>query len=637
MGIPAQRALVLRAGVTVGLAVTLDVSLSLLRGYVLRSDVPLLLLVDAAMVALVAVPSLLLLDAAARKSRGAWAPVCAAAWAAACLPRLHRIAVEPLSVVPELLLLLPLTVLLIAETRQRLPRPRAWSATVVLAVCGVVLSAAVNLPLPGRSLLAAPDDGAGTAATAEKPNLLMIVLDTVRADHLGLYGYGRPTSPFLDRFVERATVFERAVAAANWTLPSHASLFTGLYAESHGADMVDTDSGAGIDVSQVSRLKDPMRVQPLSDEATTLAELTRSAGLETAAICGNVTYLYSLFNLDQGFDTYVDAAGNDEGWQLVGFRLADALGARRYAPYRRALRRNNQADRLAGEVNRLALEWLEPRRDRRFFLFLNYMDAHDPNLPLSPYSEMFSTSDEPRPEMDRDAILSKRRGILPEERAVLVDAYDAEIRHVDDELSELVTRLEAWGVLERTVVLIVADHGESFGENHDLGHGNNVRETEIRVPMLLRLPGQRTGERVWRPVHHVDVLPTVLDALAIPRPAGLEGVSLREDTRRLPVVSLALSKPGLEGRYPRYSLSHTALYRDPWKLIAHSDGLFEVYDLGRRPHETVDLSAVRPDVLSALAEELRAFKAEVKPAYPPSQEILDEESLRRLRALGYVN
>lgn len=623
-------------------ATALDVVLSLLRGYILRSDLGLLVAMDFAMMALVSMPVLLFLDHGHRlhgsldlAGKAPRSALLLAAWVPVGLIRIRHLSSTPLTVLPEFLLLMGILVILVLERRRPLLLPGPVSDFALAVVSMAAIWAAVCIPLPGREMLIAPGDGDGPQASVQQPNLLLIVLDTVRADHLGLYGYGLETSPFLDRFAAEATVFEEAVAASSWTLPSHASLFTGLYPQAHATDMVVDGGKGGIDVSKVKRLRDPMRVQPLSPAALTLAELARDSGLETAAICGNVAYLYNIFGLDQGFDSYVDAVGNTDKWLPAGFRLADEIGLWRFWPYQRAVSRNRQADRLGAEVNRLALEWLEPRRHERFFLFLNYMDAHDPYQPVWSYARIFPESRRPG-RLDRDAILSGSRKILPAEKIPKVAAYDAEIRYLDDRLEELLGQLKRWDLLDKTLIVIVGDHGESFGEHQNLRHGNGVYETEVRVPLLVRRPGQGVGRRISRPVHHVDVLPTVLRELGLPLPDGLQGSGLFAPERRLPVVSVSTPVPGLSRAYPRYGLSHDALYRGPWKLVAHSDGRAELYRFVDDPGELQDLARENPDLTREILGELQAFKSVVTPRFRRGGEKLDQEAMRRLRALGYL-
>jgi arylsulfatase A-like enzyme len=628
---------VLVAGVV---ATALDVLLCAFRGYILRGDLLLLLGMEFLLMVLCAALAYAVLMVLGRLRAATSvvrsmprAIVLLAAWAPVGLLRIRRLE-TPTSLIPELLILLLVGMFGYAEARRAAAPPGPWSASFVVFGSALVVWAAVAIPLPGRSMLRPPENPARPAATVDGQNLLLIVLDTLRAEHLGVYGYPKPTSPFLDGFSEKAYVFERAVSASSWTLPSHATLFTGLFPRSHGAHSVEADE-PGIDARYIPRTQTNLKTRPLASEAVTLAELAREHGLETGAICANVAFLYDIFGLDQGFETYVDELGNRRDWIPVGTRLAGELGLRRSWPYRRAVQRNHQNDRFADEVTRLALEWIDDRRDRPFFLFLNYFDPHAPYWPPGRYARRFSYAGPPLVS-DEDAVLSGERELSPDDRNRMVEAYDAEIRFLDDQLGVLFRSLEAWGLLDRTLVVITGDHGESFGEHFDLGHGNNVYETEVRIPLIMRYPGQQAGRRVNRIVHLVDIFPTLLEALGIEPPPGQQGDGLLSGRRTHPAV--AFVKPHLSwiDLHPRFAQSHVAVYRDPWKLVLHSDGTEELYDIRQDRDEQSDLAAERPDLVSELRRELQVFEDAVQPRFASQATELDDETLLRLKALGYV-
>lgn len=642
----------MRTGALLAIAVlwatAFDVVLGAVGGYPVRMEAARIVAVDAALLAVVVVPVMAavlvvgrLLPVSALADRVPVGTALLVAWAVVVVLRGRKLLTDdgPSGLAAVM------TVILVGGLAVQLRRRRSGGSglgTFVVATGAAVtaLVGAVHLPIRGSEHLAPVAAAASAPATPERPNLLLIVLDTVRADHLGAYGYARGTSPWLDRFAETATVFRNAVASSSWTLPSHASLFTGLYPHAHGADFVEgAAAGHGAALAQLGRLDDTAIVRPLSSEAVTLAELASAAGLETGAVCANTAYLYRYFGLDQGFASYVDTPGAQPRQRLAGLALGLRLGLDRYWPFRRLVEGNERYYLLAEEVNRLALHWLAPRRDRRFFLFLNYMDAHEPYIPVASYRFLYPAASA-EPTIDVDAIRSRRRGILPEERAPMVDAYDASLRYLDDQLAALFARLESWGLLERTVVVVTSDHGESFGEHHDLGHSNGVYQTEVHVPLVLRLPGQRAGARVERPVHLVDVFPTALAALGLERPSAVHGVPLEVEgpERELPVVSFTGRQADLVRGWPRfYDRTHAAVYGDGWKLIRRSDGSAELYDLGRDPGERVDLMAAQPVVASRLARALDRFETLVTPAYrartpaPPPGAAQD-----RLRALGYL-
>jgi arylsulfatase A-like enzyme len=541
------------------------------------------------------------------------------------------------TVAMEALLLLPLIVPLVLLVCRRWPPRRPWRDTATLALLGaLMLAGAVGVPIRGRSLLRAPIRRNGESASAARPNLILVVLDTMRADHLGVYGYPRPTSPWLDRFAEHAIVFETAISPSSWTLPAHATLFTGLFPRAHGADIVP--SGTGTSLARLGREADTADVRALPPAAVTLAELAKHAGMETGAICANSAYLYRDFGLDQGFDTYVDAIGSEAGHRPKGLALGLWMGLDRFRAFRRLIQANERSYLLAPEVNSLALRWLAARRDRRFLLFLNYMDTHVPRVPPLRYRRLFPAAMRPA-SVDVDAIRSRTRPILPAEREGLVDVYDASVRHVDAELERLFVALESQGVLEHTVVVIVGDHGESLGEHHDIEHANGAYATEVHVPLLVRLPGQVAGRRVADVVHLADVLPTLVDLLGLESPPDVQGSSLLGTERRFPAVSFTAPYRDLAIVHPRfYYRSHHAIYRDPWVLISRSDGERELYDFRADPDEERDLATTRPAEVEALSAELLRFEGEVQPRFEhETTTLLDEDARQRLRALGYSN
>jgi arylsulfatase A-like enzyme len=537
------------------------------------------------------------------------------------------------TVAMDALLLLPLIVPCVLLACRRWPSRGSWRSVAMAILGALMLAGAVAVPIPGRSLLRAPVRREGGPASAARPNLLLVVLDTMRADHLGVYGYPRPTSPWLDRFAEGAIVFETAISPSSWTLPAHATLFTGLFPRTHGADIVP--SGTGTTLARLGREVDTADVRALSPAALTLAELATRAEMETGAICANSAYLYRQFGLDQGFDTYVDAIGTAASHRPRGLALGLWLGLDRFRAFRRLVQANERSYLLAPEVNALALRWLAARRDRRFLLFLNYMDTHVPRVPPFRYRRLFPAARRPA-SVDVDAIRSRARPILPEEREGLVDGYDASVRYLDAELQRLFVALESQGLLEHTVVVIVGDHGESLGEHNDIEHANGAYATEVHVPLIVRLPGQLAGRRVATVVHLADVLPTLVDLLALESPPDLQGASLLGPERRLPAVSFTAPYRDLAIAHPRYyQRSHTAIYRDPWVLISRSDGERELYDFRADPDQTRDLAAMRPAEVAELSAELLRFEGEVQPRFEHETTSLDEEARRRLRALGY--
>lgn len=399
----------------------------------------------------------------------------------------------------------------------------------------------------------------------EKPNVVLMTLDTTRRDRLGCYGYSRPTSPNLDALAARSVVFERAVAASSWTLPSHASIFTGKFPSSHGADY---DPEGPLRLTQAIEGPEEWaeyRASGLSPGETTLALLLREQGYQTAAVVGG-PWMKRVFGLDRGFEAY-----DEEG-------IGDVNG------------------RLASEVTTAALEFLE-RTESPFFLFLNYFDPHGPYEAPSPFGGSFGQE--------------------------LSDRYDEEILYMDHHIGRFLEGMKREGLLEDSLILVTADHGELLGEHGKMGHGASLFEEEIRVPFWVKYPGDEVAPgRSIEPVHHVDVLPLVLERLGLSSPG------------RGPQPLLAEVNP-LEFMSP--DGSWRALYLGRHKLLWNSRGNHALFDLEKDPGEQNDLSGADParttEAIGLLDKVLSSLPPPGRPGPPTT---LDEDTLKALRNLGYV-
>ncbi len=300
---------------------------------------------------------------------------------------------------------------------------------------------------------------AACRARLETPHVVLITLDTTRRDRLGFYGYSRKTSPRLDELAARSVVYDRAVAASSWTLPSHASIFTGKFPSSHGADY---DPEGPLRLTQA--IEGPSewseyRASGLSTSEETLALWLQGQGYETTAVVGG-PWMKRVFGLDRGFEKY-----DDEG-------IGDVNG------------------RLASEVTASALEIVETRSDRPLFLFLNYFDPHGPYEAPAPFGGTFG----PEPS----------------------DRYDEEILYMDHHIGRLLDGLTTRGIFDDSLILVTADHGELLGEHGKMGHGATLFEEEVRVPFLVKYPrDEMSPGRIASPVHHIDVPSLVLERLGV--------------------------------------------------------------------------------------------------------------------------
>jgi arylsulfatase A-like enzyme len=398
----------------------------------------------------------------------------------------------------------------------------------------------------------------------EKPHVVLITLDTTRRDRLGFYGCSRRTSPNLDALAERSLVFDRAVAASSWTLPSHASIFTGKFPSSHGADYHPNGPLRLTQAIEGPEEWAEYRASGLSPHETTLASRLRDGGYHTGAVVSG-PWMKRIFGLDRGFETY-----DEEG-------ISEVNG------------------RLASEVTTAALELLEKAKSP-FFLFLNYFDPHGPYEAPAPFGGTF--------------------GQEPEDR------YDEEILYMDHHIGRLFEGMKEKGVFEESLVVVTADHGELLGEHGKMGHGATLFEEEIRVPFLVKPPGGEVAPgRSAEPVHHVDVVPLVLERL---------GLSARRRERPLLAEVRPLGFMSPEG-------SWRALYLGRHKLLWNSLGNHALYDLENDPGERNDLSGSDPErTKAALGVLEKVLESLPPPGEPGPPAALDEETQKALRSLGYV-
>jgi arylsulfatase A-like enzyme len=459
------------------------------------------------------------------------------------------------------------------------------------------------------------------AAQSRPPvNAILITLDTVRADHLSLHGYSRDTTPFLRSFASRSWVFDDAIAASDLTLPSHATLLTGLAPRVHGAHP-DRRAPSG---------------RPLAAEIETLPERLAEAGFGTAAVVANRVYLGQSFGIDQGFMFY------DQRMACMRFPSAPSWSLR--GPLWRLLSRARpEADfdlvyRRAEEVNEAAFGLLESARDSGagFFLFLNFMDAHVPYLPPAPFDELWPGKLPRFAKEDfyalRDAVHRGGRELSPEEREHLISQYDGGIAYLDSQLARLIAKLEELGLYENTLIVITSDHGEAFGERNLVEHGVSVHQNQVHVPLIVKPPRSNEGRRVARRVGAIDVAPTIALALGIAPPESWTGRSLLDEAaEEREVVAENYPTAWLAARSPRLAEVQRALYRGALKLIAYESGRFELFDLAKDPNETSPLQAAASDLVQAL----EAWLAESQPLSAESAQA-SERAAAGLRELGYA-
>lgn len=406
-------------------------------------------------------------------------------------------------------------------------------------------------------------------------NVLVVTLDTTRADHLGCYGKETARTPNLDRLAERGALFDRAYAPIPITLPSHSSIFTGAYPPVHGV----RDNG----------------LFQLPGDRTTMAEILQGQGYATGAVIGAFP-LTSEFGVDQGFDLFDDH---------ITIAVEDYLGRR--IEEKEALFFD---ERSGAQVNDAILPWLRERGDEPFFAWIHYWDPHHPHIPPPPFNELYAH-----------------------------DLYQGEIAFVDHCFGTVMREIEAMGEADRTIVVVVGDHGEGRGEHDEDSHSMLVYNSTLRVPMIIAVPdGSGAGLRIDERVGIVDILPTLLDLLDLPTPDGVQGRSLAP-VMRDPSIGTGDHLYYAETLSPR--LSHgwgelRALFFGNLKYI-HGPRP-ELYDVRADRHELNDLLGARPEDAVRMKDRLAEFVAEsVGLGSDSAVYELDRESRLRLEALGYIS
>ena len=492
---------------------------------------------------------------------------------------------------------------------------RGWRAAVSALACLVL----AGLPFVRHDLLPPLASPMSSPSPASERSALLIVFDTLRKDHLSLHGYHRRTMPNLDRWASRGMVYDEATSVSSWTLPAHASMFTGLYPRSHGAHGLR---------SEVRLLLD---AYPLAPERDTLAELALRAGYRTVGLASNHSYVSRRVGCDQGFQDFWSEKPRTGGMVLDTIRALVS----RWSP--RAAQFAEMPYVVAPDITRAAISWLRRRGDRPFFMFLNYMEPHSPNAP--PGSQGLPFEDEtPLTESEKTRILLGG-DISDSERRGMDNEYDRDLIYLDRSIGELFDYLERSGLMSRTLVIATSDHGEYHGEHHLVGHSKDLYDEAVGVPLIVWEPGGPVG-RSSRPVQCVDIFPTILEALRLPVPPGTQGQPLGSSSH--PIVSELYYTRHMDLCGTPYGRRFDRIIRTirlgTFRYFEATNGERRLFDLAADPGETNDLVHVRPDVALRAEQSLREWLAMApaasQAAVPPQE--ADEETLRGLRSLGYL-
>ncbi|MBA7465098.1 2,3-bisphosphoglycerate-independent phosphoglycerate mutase [subsurface metagenome] len=426
------------------------------------------------------------------------------------------------------------------------------------------------------------------------PNIILISIDALRADHLSCYGYHRNTSPNIDRLASQGILFKNGFSQATWTLASHTSIFLSQYVWRHNVNSSHTKK----------RLPDP---------CTTLAEILKNENYATAAFTGG-GIMSSKYGFNQGFEIYDDGPP----------------GRRRHYE-------------ISSHIDKL-LSWLESVRNRKFFLFIHTYDVHSPYNPPSPYFDLYTNG------YSKGKALKTSEGIIatfetdaskftPEEIDYITAVYDGGINYVDDQLGKIFEKLDQLGIDDNTIIIVTADHGEAFKEHGKLAHCHKPYIEEIHVPLIMRGPGIPKNRIYENFVQHIDIVPTILEILNIPQRKEMQGKSL------LPLMNnCEIEKDfktysfGQDRNKPQQSFSMSIRTKE-WTYIMNQNGPDELYDRINDPKEQNNIIEKRPLIAQKLKKELEDFiilTSEGKPRVAEKVDI-DEELKEQLKSLGYLH
>ena len=465
------------------------------------------------------------------------------------------------------------------------------------------------------------------SSAMDKPTIILITMETTRADHLSCYGYHKKTTPHLDKLARECVVFRNAYAPSPWTLPSHASIFTGMYPAKHGAH------------NDWEHLKSNWP-RSLSSYHKTLAEILVDHGYKTAGIVGSHV-CHSSTGLAQGFEYYDDelisVLFEFEYFSLYKFIgrwifLDEIVGRWGLSGYRRA-----------SQVNTHVFSWLENHYQSPFFLFIHYFDPHIPYLPPDKYYLLFRE--------DENVEITKSERYKRD----VVAHYNGEIAYLDYHLEELFERLKELKIYNNSMIIITSDHGEFFGEHDFWIHGHELYEEVLRIPLIIKYPASylKTGEYLKR-VSLVDIMPTILNFLKLPLANDYQGVDLFEGRSRVMAeiyrhkyskfLDMFIDRYIKDKRFrkgDRFARELKALFLDNYKYIKEytreSKDHVELYDIGNDPGELYNLIDSMPEKAKEMEMKLMQWLPyDESPVSAPQPAKLDKATEEGLRRLGYI-
>ena len=511
-----------------------------------------------------------------------------------------------------------------------------WGATglaLIVALVSVACLLATSVGRPANFRLA---DASPADRRSERPHVLWIVMDTVRADRLSVYGYEHDTTPFMKKWAEQSIVFDRPVANGMWTVPTHASMFTGLPSRQHGQGH---------------------KAIWLDDEFVTAAERLDAAGYATAFFSNN-PLVSERYNVTQGFDQSVVVWHAQQATRFSLEYLCLAWGLPPIAPWL-------DFDFGAALTNEMVAGWLDDHASEPTLVFINYFEAHLPYRVPRRYREMFMTGQQVRLSyelqfarygdmtdwVNNRANIDGYEFLSKLEIETMVAMYEASLRYLDDRIGELVDAYRQRGLLDNTLVVIAADHGEYLNTHGMWSHHFLTFDDLTRVPMLIREPGRAEGVRVAAPAQLTDLYATVVraalgDGAFEPRENSRDLFDLAEspEMSRLAVIECYGPEPSAAERLRRKTdaelrhrpVAQIAAVGERYKYTRSEDGRRELYDLAEDPGELTNLISSHRAIANRMEAFLDGWRLRVPEYVAKERPQGAPDALETLKALGYV-
>ncbi len=528
---------------------------------------------------------------------------------------------RPISLLHSLLILLAiLTVAFLCRSfiRQILSGKLTLLKSMLIGLI-IGISAVTYLEIRSAPSKSAPASGA--QATPEKPNVLLITIDTLRADHLGCYGDHTIHTETIDSLAAGGVRFDHATSQVPLTLPSHTSILTSTYPPIHG-------------------VRDNARYR-FNGTMPTLAEILKANGYLTCAFI-SAFVLDSRFGLDRGFDHYDDNIQNQALFYFFSasppFALAGALKILGMVP-------PYKPERRADRTTEAAIRWLGENRQQLFFLWIHYFDPHGPLNPPAPYDTLYLGADVDRKaflEKEKDYIavqgMSDSRGLSREEIEGIKTLYSGEVTFTDHSIGVLMRYLRESHLSDRTLIVLMADHGQSIAEHHYIGHSMQLYQDIMRIPLIIHYPPSiPAGAVVENNVQSVDVMPTILGILGIGIPGSCRGRNL------MPLVRYEDDNGEDPGAYietlhpPRKENRLFGLIWGDFKYIRGLEGnREELYRISTDPGEQINLAGRESERTERMRGHLQDLLKGMKEEASSHEIPLDPQTMQAMRALGYV-